>query len=122
MSHPEHNHTHPAPHEPAKVAVVHQALRGEDIGGVAQLFKALADENRAKIAYALTQTEEMCVCDLAYIIDASVATTSHHLRTLLKQAILKNRKDGKMAYYSLDDDHIRELILIALTHKNEVKP
>ncbi|MBP6345920.1 MAG: helix-turn-helix transcriptional regulator [Neisseriaceae bacterium] len=122
MTHPDHHHNSPAPHEPEKVALVHHALSGENLGGVAQLFKALADENRAKIAYALTQTEEMCVCDLAYIIDASVATTSHHLRTLHKQAILKNRKDGKMAYYSLDDDHIRELILIALTHKNEVKP
>ncbi|MBP6563323.1 MAG: helix-turn-helix transcriptional regulator [Neisseriaceae bacterium] len=116
-----HDHCHLTPHEPEKVAVVHAALHQEDLAGVALLFKALADENRAKITYALTQTQELCVCDIAHIIDASIATTSHHLRTLHKQAILKNRKVGKMAYYALDDDHIRELILIALTHKNEVK-
>lgn len=120
MTHSDH-HVCATPHEPEKVTVVHQALSQQDLGGVAQLFKALADENRAKIAYALTQTDEMCVCDLAHIIGATIATTSHHLRTLHKQAILKNRKDGKMAYYALDDDHIRELVLIALTHKNEDK-
>lgn len=117
-----HDHCQLSPHEPEKVSVVQHALHQENLSGVAQLFKALADENRAKIAYALTQTHELCVCDIAHIIGASIATTSHHLRTLHKQAILKNRKDGKMAYYALDDDHIRELILIALTHKNEVRP
>lgn len=91
----------------------------EDLLHVVQLFKALADENRTKVIYALCQDEELCVCDVANIIGSSVATASHHLRTLRKQGLVKYRKDGKMAFYSLDDEHIRQLISIAFTHRKE---
>ncbi|NCU17587.1 ArsR/SmtB family transcription factor [Pallidibacillus pasinlerensis] len=104
-----------------KVNRIHGELQKEDISSVVLLFKALADENRAKIAYSLCQDEELCVCDIANIIGASVATTSHHLRTLYKQGIVKYRKEGKLAFYSLDDDHIKQLIMIALAHDKEVK-
>jgi len=104
-----------------KVNRIQGELEKEDIGSVAQLFKALADENRAKIAYCLCQDGELCVCDIANIIGSSVATASHHLRTLNKQGIVKYRKEGKLAFYSLDDEHIKQLIVIALAHKKEVK-
>ncbi|MEK3853821.1 ArsR/SmtB family transcription factor [Cytobacillus sp. FSL H8-0458] len=104
-----------------KVNRIQGELVMEDLSGAAQLFKALADENRAKISYALTRDEELCVCDIANIIGASVATASHHLRTLHKQGIVKFRKEGKLAFYSLDDDHIRQLMMIVLEHRNEVK-
>ncbi|MEH6987609.1 ArsR/SmtB family transcription factor [Cytobacillus firmus] len=104
-----------------KVNRIQGELVKEDFSGAAQLFKALADENRAKISYALTRDEELCVCDIANIIGATVATASHHLRTLHKQGIVKFRKEGKLAFYSLDDDHIRQLMMIALEHRNEVK-
>ena len=104
-----------------KVNRIQGELQKEDISSVVLLFKALADENRAKIAYSLCQDEELCVCDIANIIGASVATTSHHLRTLYKQGIGKYRKEGKLAFYSLDDDHIKQLIMIALAHDKEVK-
>lgn len=104
-----------------KVKRIQGELKKEDISSVAQLFKALADENRAKISYALCQDDELCVCDIANIIGSSVATASHHLRTLHKQGIVKYRKEGKLAFYSLDDEHIKQLIVIALTHKKEVK-
>ncbi|URM34689.1 metalloregulator ArsR/SmtB family transcription factor [Cytobacillus firmus] len=104
-----------------KVNRIQGELVKEDLSGAAQLFKALADENRAKISYALTRDEELCVCDIANIIGATVATASHHLRTLHKQGIVKFRKEGKLAFYSLDDDHIRQLMMIALAHRNEVK-
>lgn len=91
----------------------------EDLLHVVQLFKALADENRTKVIYALCQDEELCVCDVANIIGSSVATASHHLRTLRKQGLVKYRKDGRMAFYSLDDEHIRQLIAIAFTHRKE---
>lgn len=104
-----------------KVNRIQGELQKEDISSVVLLFKALADENRAKIAYSLCQDEELCVCDIANIIGASVATTSHHLRILYKQGIVKYRKEGKLAFYSLDDDHIKQLILIALAHEKEVK-
>ncbi|KON87768.1 ArsR family transcriptional regulator [Sporosarcina globispora] len=104
-----------------KVNRIQGELEKEDLSSVAQLFKALADENRAKISYALCQDEELCVCDIANIIGATVATASHHLRTLHKQGIVKFRKEGKLAFYSLDDDHIKQLMMIALEHRNEVK-
>lgn len=104
-----------------KVNRIQEELQKEDISSVSQLFKALADENRAKITYALCQDGELCVCDVANIIGSTVATASHHLRTLHKQGIVKYRKEGKLAFYSLDDEHIKQLILIALDHKNEVK-
>ncbi|MBG9550410.1 metalloregulator ArsR/SmtB family transcription factor [Cytobacillus firmus] len=104
-----------------KVNRIQGELVKEDLSGAAQLFKALADENRAKISYALCRDEELCVCDIANIIGATVATASHHLRTLHKQGIVKFRKEGKLAFYSLDDNHIRQLMMIALEHRNEVK-
>jgi DNA-binding transcriptional ArsR family regulator len=104
-----------------KVNRIQGELQKEDISSVVLLFKALADENRAKIVYSLCQDEELCVCDIANIIGASVATTSHHLRTLYKQGIVKYRKEGKLAFYSLDDDHIKQLIMIALAHEKKVK-
>lgn len=104
-----------------KVNRIREDIQKEDITNIAQLFKALADENRAKITYALCQDEELCVCDISNIIGSSVATASHHLRTLYKQGIVKFRKEGKLALYSLDDDHIKQLILIALSHKKEVR-
>lgn len=104
-----------------KVNRVQSEVGKEDIKGVANIFKALADENRAKISYALCIEKELCVCDIANIIGSSVATTSHHLRTLYKQGVLKFRKEGKMAFYSLDDEHIRQILLITLEHQKEGK-
>jgi len=104
-----------------KVNRIQGELQKKDISSVAQLFKSLADENRAKISYALCQGEELCVCDVANIIGSSIATASHHLRTLHKQGVVKYRKEGKLAFYSLDDEHIKQLIMIALAHKKEVK-
>ncbi|MCK1977583.1 ArsR/SmtB family transcription factor [Jeotgalicoccus sp. FSL K6-3177] len=104
-----------------KVNRIQNDLQNVDISGVAQLLKAIADENRAKITYVLCKEDELCVCDIANIIDASIANTSHHLRTLNKQGILKFRKEGKLAFYSLDDNHIRQILMIALAHKEEVK-
>lgn len=104
-----------------KVNRIQNDLENVNITSVSQLFKALADENRAKISFALCQDEELCVCDLANIVGSSVATASHHLRTLHKQGIVKYRKEGKLAFYSLDDEHIKQLMDIALSHSSEVK-
>ena len=108
-------------YDEAKVNRIQGNMQNEDLSSVAKLFKALADENRAKISYALCQDEELCVCDVANIIGSTVATASHHLRTLHKQGLVKFRKEGKLAFYSLDDDHVKQLIMIALAHKKEVK-
>ena len=104
-----------------KVNRIQDNLQTVDISSVAQILKAIADENRAKITYALCQDDELCVCDIANIIGVTVANASHHLRTLHKQGIVKFRKEGKLAFYSLDDEHIRQIMMIALAFKKEVK-
>ena len=108
-------------YDEVKVKRIQSKIQKEDITSVSQLFKALADENRAKIAYILCQEEELCVCDVANIIGSTVATASHHLRTLKNLGIVKFRKEGKLAFYSLDDDHVKQLIVIALAHAKEAK-
>lgn len=91
----------------------------DDVKDVELIFKALADPTRLKIAYALTLTEELCVNDVAHIIEASTATASHHLRLLKNMRLAKYRKAGKVVFYSLDDDHVRQLVYIAMIHNNE---
>ncbi|WP_316571230.1 metalloregulator ArsR/SmtB family transcription factor [Neobacillus sp. YIM B06451] len=103
-----------------KVEKVKKKLQHQSAGGVAKIFKALSDETRVKIAYALAIEEELCVCDVATIAGSSVATASHHLRTLRNLGIAKFRKEGKLVYYSLDDDHVKQLIEIAFEHHEEV--
>ncbi|MFZ0446027.1 MAG: metalloregulator ArsR/SmtB family transcription factor [Bacillus sp. (in: firmicutes)] len=104
-----------------KVNRIQGDLQTVDISSVAKMLKAIADENRAKITYALCQEEELCVCDIANILEITVANASHHLRTLHRQGLVKFRKEGKLAFYSLDDEHVKQIMLIALAHKSEVK-
>ncbi|ANB58204.1 bacterial regulatory, arsR family protein [Anoxybacillus sp. B7M1] len=82
-----------------KVAAVKGQM--DKIEGVEQLFKALSDATRLKIPYALTLEKELCVCDVVPIIDATVATASHHLRVLRDMGLAKHRKEGKLVFYSL---------------------
>lgn len=104
-----------------KVTRIQGELQTVDISGVAQLFKAVAEENRAKITFALLKGEELCVCDIANIIDVTIANASHHLRTLHTQGVVKFRKEGRLAFYSLDDDHVEQLFVNALAHEKEGK-
>ncbi|EGK10270.1 MAG: metalloregulator ArsR/SmtB family transcription factor [Firmicutes bacterium] len=105
-----------------KVQRVQPLIKIEDFVGTAQLLKALADATRLKIAYALVQEEELCVCDVANIIGSSMATASHHLRLLRNMRLAKYRKEGKLVFYSLDDDHIRQLVQLAFDHHKEMNP
>lgn len=88
--------------------------------GLAELFKALADETRARIAYALAR-EELCVCDIAGLLGVSVATASHHLRVLRQMGLVRYRRAGKFVYYALDDDHVARLLENAMEHLKEVR-
>lgn len=103
-----------------KTTRVQPLIDKSNILEVTKLFKALSDETRMKIAYALTLEEELCVCDVAHIVGATTATASHHLRHLKSLGLAKYRKEGKLAYYSLDDDHVKQLIHIAFEHQEEV--
>ncbi|KAB2334893.1 winged helix-turn-helix transcriptional regulator [Cytobacillus depressus] len=93
--------------------------RIDEVSGVELLFKALSDSTRIKIAYALTIENELCVCDVANIIGSSTATASHHLRLLRDMGLAKHRKEGKLVFYSLADDHVHQLVSIALIHSKE---
>lgn len=74
------------------------------------LFKLLSDENRFKILHALTYEEQLCVCDIANIIGATIANTSHHLQSLKKSGVIDSKKEGKLVYYFQTDSRIKELI------------
>ncbi|MFC7784913.1 MULTISPECIES: metalloregulator ArsR/SmtB family transcription factor [unclassified Rossellomorea] len=107
--------------EDEKVNRLKSMMLTQNTSKVAEIFKALSDQTRMKIAYALTIEDELCVCDVANIAGSSTATASHHLRLLKKQGLAKFRKKGKLVYYSLDDHHVKQLIEIAVTHQMEVE-
>ncbi|WP_124728125.1 ArsR/SmtB family transcription factor [Staphylospora marina] len=94
-------------------------MEHEDFEGTAAMFKALSDPTRLKIAYALSREGELCVCDVACIIGSSTATASHHLRSLARLRVAKRRRDGKMVYYSLDEEPIRRWVEVAFEHRKE---
>lgn len=85
---------------------------------LAQTFKALADTSRVKMIYALL-VGEFCVGDLAQAVGLSVSATSHHLGLLRSMRLVKYRKDGKLVYYSLDDEHVERLFHEGLEHLKE---
>lgn len=85
---------------------------------LAETFKILGDPTRIKIAFALSK-EELCVCDIANLLGVSQSAVSHSLRTLRQMKLVKFRKEGKIAYYALDDEHIRDLLDIGFRHVEE---
>jgi DNA-binding transcriptional ArsR family regulator len=89
--------------------------------GISGMFKALADETRFRIAYALTLEEELCVCDAAHLMGTTIANASHHLRTLRNLGLARHRKEGKLVYYSLQDEHVKTIIRMAMDHAKELK-
>ncbi len=79
-------------------------------------FKIFSDENRLKIIYAIISQGTLCVCDLAEVIGASIATTSHHLQNLKKQNILDSKKEGKLSFYYLKDEKVLDLLKTKFIH------
>lgn len=105
-------------HEDA-VAYVKANMPDEDpVYMVAELFKVFGDSTRARIICALS-ISELCVCDLSSILNMSQSAVSHQLRILKQGRIVKNRRVGKAVYYSLDDDHIKNLFALAFDHVME---
>jgi len=86
-----------------------------DVAGLSELFKALADETRIKILYLLSQ-QELCVCDLAFLLDTNLPAVSHHLRFLRSLNLVRSRRDGKQVFYALSDGHVLELLQTARNH------
>lgn len=101
------------------VAKVRENMQDEDpIYEVAELFKVFGDSTRARIICALT-VSELCVCDLSCLLNMSQSAISHQLRILKHARMVKNRRAGKVVYYSLADDHIKTLFEIAFEHVME---
>jgi ArsR family transcriptional regulator len=83
----------------------------------AKFFKILGDKTRFKIITILLE-DEMCVCDIASTLEMSHSSISHQLKVLRENRVLKNRKEGKIVYYSLNDSHVKNIILQGLEHQN----
>lgn len=86
---------------------------------LAELFKVFADSTRMKIIYALMKNE-LCVCDIANIVNTTQSAISHQLRILKQSKLVKFRKEGKVVYYSLDDDHISQIVKKGSEHIEEL--
>lgn len=84
---------------------------------LSKIFKALGDPTRLKIIHSLSK-EELCVCDIADLLGMNQSAISHQLRVLRDLRLVKYRKEGKSAIYSLDDDHVLELFNQGLEHIN----
>lgn len=103
-----------------KVNRVKEKLNKHDFLDMALIFKLLADHTRLKVAYALCNEDELCVCDVANIIGSTMATASHHLRLLRNMGIAKYRKEGKLVFYALEDERLIQMIRLAIEHQKEV--
>lgn len=99
--------------DPTKIVPLREKVA--PAAGVAEIFAALADPTRVKIAYALCQ-EDLCVCNLSALLGVSPQTCSYHLRLLRSLRIVRYRRQGRNVIYSVDDEHVRALITMAVEH------
>lgn len=103
--------------DPERVASVRERLvASEEAQRLADQFKLLADPTRMRLLYALLEAGELCVCDLAETIGVPESSVSHALRLLRTSGIVRNRRAGRVIYYSLDDSHVRLLLDLSLEH------
>ena len=85
---------------------------------LAEVFKVFGDSTRIKIMYSLFKNE-MCVCDIAVLVGTTQSAISHQLRILKQAKLVKYRKEGKVVYYSLDDEHVKSIFNEGLKHVEE---
>lgn len=103
--------------DPGKVAWVRESLpAGGDVTELADVFSLLGDPGRLRILMSLLSGGEMCVCDLAATTALSESSVSHALRLLRAHRVVSVSRRGRMAYYRLDDAHVRMLLDLGLTH------
>jgi DNA-binding transcriptional ArsR family regulator len=95
-----------------------EVITDHELDRLSLTYKVLGDPNRLKIVMALKNVE-MCVCDLAAFTGLTDSAVSHQLRRLKDLALVKSRRDGRIIYYSLDDEHVKRLLIIGLEHVRE---
>ena len=101
----------------AKVAAARaRAIPNTDVERITELFRLVGEPTRVRLLYALVEAGEMCVCDLAAVVDSPETSVSHALRLLRMAGIVRTRRDGRMIYYSLTDAHVRLLLDVTAEH------
>ena len=93
-----------------------RSLPFDDVERITELFRLIGEPTRVRLLYALVEAGEMCVCDLAAVVDAPETSVSHALRLLRMAGIVRTRRDGRMIYYSLTDAHVRLLLDVTAEH------
>lgn len=99
-------------------SVAKKFLDDASLDELADFYKVFGDNTRVRILWALSQNE-MCVCDIAALLNMSQSSISHQLRVLKQNKFVKNRRDGKVVYYSLIDEHISYILKQGLVHISE---
>ncbi len=90
----------------------------EEIYDIAELFKVLGDQTRVKILFSLIR-DEMCVCDIAELLEMTQSAISHQLRVLKQARLVKYRREGKTVYYSVSDEHVATILSMGMEHITE---
>ncbi len=102
--------------------IVHQVQQvlpeEQELLDLAEFFKVFGDSTRIKILYVLSQSE-MCVCDIATLLQMGQSAISHQLRILKQMRLVKFRREGKTVFYSLSDNHIQTILAQGMEHVNE---
>lgn len=103
--------------DPGKVATVSESLLEVDEAvDLAELFRLLGDPTRVRILFALLEAGELCVCDIAAVVDTSETKVSQAMRLLRGAGVVRNRREGRNVYYRLDDSHVRMLLDLSREH------
>ena len=104
---------------PDRVAAAERAMPdARTFDALAEFFAVLSNQTRLRIVHALS-IQELCVCDLAALLDMSDSAVSHQLRHLRALRLVRPRRQGKLVYYNLDDRHVQQLVAVTLEHLNE---
>lgn len=98
--------------------VRHVMPEEEELSDLSDFFKVFGDSTRIRILYVLSQSE-MCVCDIASLLQMGQSAISHQLRVLKQMRLVKSRRDGKTVFYSLADDHIETILAQGMEHISE---
>ena len=105
-------------HQNVVKSVQNQMPQSEEIEDLSEFYKLFGDKTRLGIIWALG-VSEICVCDLSVLLNMSQSAISHQLRILKQARIVKSRREGKVVYYSLEDDHIRSVLNVGYIHMKE---
>ena len=105
-------------HEDVVQNVLRKMPEEEILFDLAEFFKVFGDSTRIRILYALRETE-LCVCDIASLLDLTQTAVSHQLRVLKQSKLVKARRCGKTVFYSLDDNHIHSILDMGIHHLEE---